>query len=115
MEQTAHPGPMIDIRNLSVTGTGGVQILDDVSLSLRAGETLGLLGESGSGMSMTALAILALLPRGVHVESGSITVAGTEVVGAREATLQRLRASTLGMVFQDPTSALDPTMKVGIQ
>ena len=113
--RTADPGPMIDIRNLSLVGTGGVRILDDVSLSLRTGETLGLLGESGSGKSMTALAILGLLPRGVHVESGSITVAGTDVVGAREATLRRLRASTLGMVFQDPTSALDPTMKVGIQ
>lgn len=103
------------ITDLSIDGTHGVRILDKVSLSVAPGETLGLLGESGSGKSMTALAVLGLLPASVTVASGSIRMAGTEVVGASPADLRRLRSHSVGMVFQDPSLALDPTMKIGRQ
>lgn len=64
---------------------------------------------------MTALAILGLLPAGVRISGGSIRVAGTEVVGAPEAVVQEVRSQKVGMVFQDPALALDPTMKIGRQ
>lgn len=105
----------VAISDLTIDGTNGVRILDGVSLSVAPGETLGVLGESGSGKSMTALAILGLLPAGVTVVSGSVRVAGTEVVGADTNRLQQLRSHSVGMVFQDPSLALDPTMKVGRQ
>lgn len=106
---------VVAIDDLSIDGANGVRILDGVSLSLHPGETLGVLGESGSGKSMTALAILGLLPASVAIASGSIRVGGTEVVGASAATLRRLRSRSVGMVFQDPSLALDPTMRVGRQ
>jgi len=109
------PGAIVTIDNLSVEGTNGVRILDEVSLSVYPGETLGVLGESGSGKSMTALAVLGLLPTSVHIVSGSIQVGGTEVVGAHPSALRKLRSHSIGMVFQDPSLALDPTMKIGRQ
>lgn len=105
----------VAIRDLTIDGTNGVRILDRVSLSVAPGETLGVLGESGSGKSMSALAILGLLPPGVSIVSGSVRVAGTEVIGADPRVLQTVRSNEVGMVFQDPSLALDPTMKVGRQ
>ncbi|MHA7984451.1 ABC transporter ATP-binding protein [Rathayibacter sp. CAU 1779] len=115
MTSTADQEPAVLIDDLSIETSDGVQILDRISLSVRPGETVGVLGESGSGKSMTALAILGLLPPGVQVTSGSIRVNGTEVVGAGDATIRSLRSHQVGMVFQDPALALDPTMKIGRQ
>jgi oligopeptide/dipeptide ABC transporter ATP-binding protein len=109
------PDAAVRVDELSIVADSGVRILDRVSLEIRPGETLGVLGESGSGKSMTALAILDLLPAGVRVSGGSIRVAGTEVVGATESVIQRVRSRSVGMVFQDPALALDPTMKIGRQ
>lgn len=109
------PGAVVEVIDLTIDSTDGVRILDGVSLSVARGETLGVLGESGSGKSMTALAALGLLPAGVDVVAGSVRVAGTEVVGASPAAIRDLRSRSVGMVFQDPALALDPTMKVGRQ
>jgi oligopeptide/dipeptide ABC transporter ATP-binding protein len=105
----------VSIDDLSIETSDGVLILDRVSLTVRPGETVGVLGESGSGKSMTALAILGLLPEGVRVRSGSIRVGGAEVVGASDSTIRAMRSHHVGMVFQDPMLALDPTMRVGRQ
>ena len=88
--------------------------VDHISWSLDPGERLGLIGESGSGKSVTALAIMGLLPGNAHV-SGSIRWRGEELIGASDRAMSALRGSSIGMVFQEPMTALDPTMKVGRQ
>lgn len=115
VSRRAETGAALTIDELCIDGTNDVRILDQVSLSVAPGETLGVLGESGSGKSMTALAVLSLLQPSVRVVSGSIRLAGTEVIGASKSTLKQLRSQAVGMVFQDPALALDPTMKVGRQ
>ena len=93
---------------------GETILVDRVSLALAAGERIGLIGESGSGKSLTTLAILGLLPPGLTA-SGSIVLDGTEVIGARERTLNRIRGRAAAPVFQEPRTALDPLMRVGKQ
>ncbi|MTB71687.1 ABC transporter ATP-binding protein [Arsenicicoccus cauae] len=105
---------------LAITGlaidAGGTRLLDDVSLTIAPGERVGLIGESGSGKSITSLAIMGLLPRSLHA-SGSIRLAGVphDVVGASEEELSRVRGRDVAMVFQEPLTALNPTMRVGDQ
>lgn len=89
-------------------------VLQDVSFTLRPGQRLGLVGESGSGKSLTALAVMGLLPEAA-VASGSVRWKGFELLGAPDRAWSRLRGNELGMVFQEPMTALDPTMKVGRQ
>lgn len=106
---------MLDIAHLSVSfGHRRAVAVDDITLSIGQDERLGLIGESGSGKSVTALAIMGLLPENAHVE-GSITFRGRELIGAPDRELRRLRGSELSMVFQEPMTALDPTMTVGRQ
>lgn len=85
-----------------------------ISLEVDAGEAVGLVGESGAGKSQTALALMGLLPGNAQT-SGSITIDGTEIVGAGGKTLQALRARKVSMVFQDPATALNPYVRVGDQ
>lgn len=106
---------LLHVDNLTVTATGSTTaLLGPINIELAAGEKLGIIGESGSGKSLTALSIMGLLPDGVRA-SGSVTVDGTEVIGARDARIRPLRGSTMAMVFQEPMSALDPLMRVGTQ
>ena len=106
---------LLHVDNLTVTATGSTTaLLGPINIDLAAGEKLGIIGESGSGKSLTALSIMGLLPDGVRA-SGSVTVDGTEVIGARDARIRPLRGSTMAMVFQEPMSALDPLMRVGTQ
>ncbi len=86
-----------------------------VSFDLAAGETLAIVGESGSGKSLTARAVLGLLPTGAAVSAGRIRFAGQELTHLSERQLQRIRGNDIAMVFQDPMTALDPTMSVGRQ
>lgn len=88
--------------------------VDHVSFSLDHDERLGIIGQSGSGKSVTALAVIGLLPDNAHV-SGSIRLDGRELVGMPERKLQGLRGNEISMIFQEPMTALDPTMKVGRQ
>jgi peptide/nickel transport system ATP-binding protein len=92
-----------------------VHAVNDVSLSLAAGECLGLVGESGCGKTMTVRSILRLLPPGGAITSGSVVLDGTDLTGLPEPLMQRFRGSDIGMIFQDPSSALDPTMTIGGQ
>jgi peptide/nickel transport system ATP-binding protein len=104
---------LLDIKNLSISA-GGKPLVRNLSLTLAPGERLGLIGESGSGKSLTSLAATGLLPPALTA-SGSITLAGTEVIDAPETTLRQLRGTVTATIFQEPLTALDPLMKIGRQ
>ena len=106
--------PVLEVDNLAVD-IRGAAVLGGVSLAVRPGEALGLVGESGCGKSMTALAILGLLPRGAQVRSGSVRLQGQELLGASEEALCQVRGGSVGLIFQEPGACLDPVMRVGRQ
>ncbi|MEU4822169.1 ABC transporter ATP-binding protein [Actinomadura sp. NPDC023710] len=92
-----------------------VGVVGGVDLRLRRGETLGLVGESGCGKSMTGLSVMGLLPPGGRVAGGSIKLAGRELVGLPEKHYQRIRCNEVAMIFQDPMTSLNPTKTIGDQ
>ncbi|WP_233517499.1 ABC transporter ATP-binding protein [Geodermatophilus marinus] len=112
-------GPVLQVDDLSVTftrrGEAPTRAVDGVSFAVDAGETVGLVGESGCGKSVTSLAVMGLLPRrGVRV-GGSVRFGGVELVGAPDRTLRDLRGADMAMVFQDPLSSLNPVVPIGTQ
>ncbi|SFR89556.1 peptide/nickel transport system permease protein [Microbacterium sp. cf046] len=114
----ADPDAILEIRHLNVELRGAgepVPLVRDVSLTLQRGEIVGLLGESGSGKSTTARAVLGLLPPGIGISSGSILLDGHELVGRTEKQLRRFRGTTVAAVFQDPMASLSPVHTVGEQ
>jgi oligopeptide/dipeptide ABC transporter ATP-binding protein len=105
-----------DLRTHFRTDRGEVRAVDGVSFSMAAGTTLGLVGESGCGKSVTSLSVMGLLPpRAARIASGSIRFAGTELVGLDPATMRDLRGNRLAMIFQEPMTALNPAYTVGDQ
>ncbi|MCU0929863.1 MAG: ABC transporter ATP-binding protein [Burkholderiaceae bacterium] len=109
--------PLLDVSNLRVTlntARGPADALRDVSFALDRGDTLGLIGESGCGKSITALALMGLLPEGAKV-SGSIRLDGQELTALDEGGWCDLRGRRIGMVFQEPMTALNPLHTVGRQ
>jgi peptide/nickel transport system ATP-binding protein len=106
---------VLTVRDLGVS-VNDQPLVEDVGFTIRRGERVGLIGESGSGKSLTALSILGLLPEGLEA-SGSVRLAGVEhdLVGADERRMSRVRGKDVAMVFQEPMTALNPTMKVGAQ
>jgi peptide/nickel transport system ATP-binding protein len=115
----AMAAPLLSVRDLSVafgSERGTFLAVDRVSFEVAIGETLAIVGESGSGKSATALAVAGLLPpRRATVTAASIALDGRELSGARGDDLRRTRAESLGMVFQNPMSSLNPVMSVGDQ
>ena len=104
---------LLDVKDLQLS-IGKFPILRDIDLSVDAGEILGVIGESGSGKSMTALSIMQLLPFGATT-SGSIRLDDREVLGLPDAEMRRIRGGTVGMVFQEPMTALNPVKTIGDQ
>lgn len=101
------------IRHLSIA-INGKPIVDDVDLDIADGERVGLVGSSGSGKSMIARAMMGLLPATAQV-TGSVELGGTQVIGASDAAVADLRGRYVGMVFQNPSAALNPVMTVAQQ
>jgi len=109
---------LLEIKNLSVEFRGirgTVQALKGVSLSIEEGEILGIVGESGSGKSVTALAILGLLGKNAAVTGGEVLYRGRNLLTLDKKAWTTIRGKEIGMVFQEPMTALHPTMKVGRQ
>ena len=109
--------PFLDIHDLSVTfpgDAGPVRVLDKVSFQIARGETVSLVGESGCGKSLTALAVMGLLPRAASVH-GSIRLDGDDLLTWQEDDLCRMRGRRIAMIFQEPMTALNPVKTIGHQ
>ncbi|GAB2921468.1 dipeptide ABC transporter ATP-binding protein [Micromonospora polyrhachis] len=110
--------PLLELRDLDTDialRRGTVHALDGVDLELMPGETLGVVGESGSGKTMTALSIMGLLPPGGRVCGGQILFEGRDLRSLPAGEVRRIRGVRMGMVFQDPLTSLNPTMRIGVQ
>lgn len=111
------PMPLLEVADLHITlptPQGRAAAVRSLGFSLERGQVLGLVGESGSGKSLTALALLGLLPEGAQAR-GSIRLNGQELLGLSEGALCRIRGQRIGMVFQDPMTALNPLHRIGDQ
>jgi oligopeptide/dipeptide ABC transporter ATP-binding protein len=97
------------------TGDTTRDVVRGVDLRIAPGEVVGLVGESGSGKSMTALAIMRLLPPGAAITSGRVSFGGRDLLATSNAGMNRLRGGEIGMIFQDPLTALNPAITVGRQ
>jgi oligopeptide transport system ATP-binding protein len=114
---SAEEDPLLAVRELSVdfrTGVGWVRAVSGFSMDLARSETLGIVGESGSGKTQAALAILGLLDHNARAQ-GSVQYRGQELIGLKARALNRIRGGRVAMIFQDPTTALNPHLKVGTQ
>ena len=108
---------MLDVSNLHVllqTQRGPAEAIRGISFELQRGDTLGLVGESGCGKSMTAMALMGLLPESATV-TGSIRLDGQQLIGQPDTVLRHLRGNRIGMIFQEPMTALNPVHTVGDQ
>ncbi|OKI49547.1 ABC transporter ATP-binding protein [Micromonospora sp. CB01531] len=116
--QPAAAQPLLELRDLDTDialRRGTVHALDGVNLEVMPGETLGVVGESGSGKTMTALSIMGLLPPGGRVSGGQILFEGRDLRSLPADEVRRIRGVRMGMVFQDPLTSLNPTMRIGVQ
>ncbi len=108
----------LEVKNLSVsfsTLSGRVHAVRNVSFSLLEGETLAIVGESGSGKTVTCRALMRLLAKNAAIDKGEILLDGTDLLPLKESSMRKIRGNDIAMVFQDPMTSLDPTMKIGKQ
>ena len=110
--------PLLDVQDLRVVfegARGDVTAVDGVSFQIAPGETLGLVGESGSGKSVTALSILRLLQAPGRIAGGRVMFEGHDLLTLPERDMRRIRGARISLVFQEPTTALNPVMRIGDQ
>lgn len=119
MALTAHKtgqAAVLTVNNLAISfpfGSGSLNVVTEVSFAIRAGETMALVGESGSGKSLTALSILGLVPKPGRISAGEIRLDGKSLVGLPEREMRDLRGRSIGMIFQEPMTSLNPVYTVG--
>jgi len=110
---------VLDVKNLQTvffTNSGLFRAVDDLSFSVRRGETLAIVGESGCGKSVTALSIMRLVPDPPgRIVGGSVTLEGTELLGLDEDKMRAIRGNRISMIFQEPMTSLNPVMRIGDQ
>ncbi|MDG6908112.1 MAG: ABC transporter ATP-binding protein [Nitrososphaerota archaeon] len=110
--------PILSIRDLRVefeSPKGTIKAINGIDLDINEGETFGIVGESGCGKSVTTLAIMGLLPQNARIVSGEIVFQGNNLVKLSQKEYENIRASKIGMVFQDPSATLDPLYRIGDQ
>ena len=110
--------PLLDVDNLEVrfwTRRGTVHAVNGISFALSPGETLGIVGESGCGKSVTALALMGILPRAGRVTAGTVSYDGRDLYTQSDSEWQRFRGKEIAMIFQDPMTSLNPVLTVGSQ
>src|SRR5699024_2350692 len=109
---------LLDVDNLIVEFRAAperLRAVRTISLSVKKGETLCIVGESGCGKSITSLSIMGLLPPNGEITKGSVRLNGNELVGKKERELEKIRGNEMSMIFQEPMTALNPTFSVGYQ
>ena len=109
---------LLEVKNLSVSfdsPAGEVQAVRDVSFSLKKGEVLAIVGESWCGKSVLCKSIMKLLPASARIKNGSIIVGGQDITNYKERDMQKIRGKIFSMIFQDPMTSLNPTIKIGQQ
>jgi oligopeptide/dipeptide ABC transporter ATP-binding protein len=104
-----------DLRTTFKLRHGKVHAVNGISLQLRKGEMLGVVGESGCGKSVSMLSIINLLPPAARIESGTILLQGKNLRNLNRRDMQRIRGNRIGMIFQDPMTSLNPVLKIGVQ
>ena len=113
------PDPLLEVDALSVsfaTDAGRARVVEDVSFAIRPGQTVGLVGESGCGKSVTAMSIMRLIPSPPsHVEGGRIRFQGNDLLALGSAEMRAIRGDRIGMIFQEPMTSLNPTFSIGYQ
>ena len=114
LRRQAAGDPLLKVESLTV-GVGSLTILDGISFQVAAGEILGIVGESGSGKSLTALALMRLLPADGWLKAARLTLMGEDLLAAPESRLAALRGARMGMIFQEPMTALNPVLTIGAQ
>jgi oligopeptide/dipeptide ABC transporter ATP-binding protein len=116
--RTSNGEPLLAVDDLRVqfwTGSGTVHAVNGISFEVAAGETLGIVGESGCGKSVTALALLGLLPRAGRVRTGMARMDGRDLLQLSDRELRKLRGRQIAMIFQDPMTSLNPVLTIGRQ
>lgn len=113
LEENTKKSPILEVEGLTVRHADGAALLEDVSLTVNAGEILGLVGESSAGKSMIGNAVAGLLPAGVARTGGRIALEGREIQNLRPEEIRRIRGPEIGMILQDPLGSLNPLLTVG--
>ena len=113
------PDPLLEVDSLSIsfaTDTGRARVVEDVSFAIRAGETVGLVGESGCGKSVAAMSVMRLNPSPPsHVDGGRILFQGNNLLALHDDEMRAIRGDRIGMIFQEPMTSLNPTFTIGYQ
>jgi len=119
MSEADKDATVLDVKGLQTvffTNSGLFRAVDDVSFSVRRGETLAIVGESGCGKSVTALSILRLVPNPPgKIVGGSVVLEGTDLLGLDEDKMREVRGNRISMIFQEPMTSLNPVMRIGDQ
>ncbi|MGO4249479.1 dipeptide ABC transporter ATP-binding protein [Paenarthrobacter sp. RAF54_2] len=105
----------VQVKNLCISTTSGIEVVSDVSFDIAAGEVLGVVGESGSGKTTVGLALLRHTRSGLRITGGSVLLGGQNILDLQEGQLRRMRGSEISYVPQDPASSLNPALRIGIQ